>query len=174
MPQISGSYMPQISGSQPFKLKYKTPQISGYFIKFSECQVPRRKCNTPLVKTFWRRFWFEPHIISSDSFVTFDSLQSEKVRNTRIVNLAVQPVWCVLHDMFCSCVWDFYSRSKRAATWSPRCALTSLCRHTYVQCGWFVRAQIRKHRCETYKNVEHVFVKYFNRGVFGWFVCGNW
>jgi len=32
MSQISGSYVPQISGSQPLKLKYKTPQISGYFI----------------------------------------------------------------------------------------------------------------------------------------------
>jgi len=24
-------------------------------------------------------------------------------------------------------------------------------------------------RCETYKNLDHVFVKCFNRGVFGWF-----
>ena len=122
LPQISGSYMSQISGSQPLKFKYKILQISGDFIKFSECQVPLRNCNTPL-KTFWRRFWFESHIISRDGcFIAFDSLQSEKVTNTRIVNLAVQPVGCVLHDVFCSCVWDFYSRGKRAATWSPRCA----------------------------------------------------
>jgi len=47
MRQISGSYMPGISGSQPLKLKYKTLQITRYFIKFSECQVPLRKCNTP-------------------------------------------------------------------------------------------------------------------------------
>ena len=153
--------MRQISGSQPLKLKYKTLQISGYFIKFSECQIPLRKCNTPLLKTFWRRFCFEPHIISRDGFVTFDSLQSEKVRNTRIVNLAVQPVGCVLHEVFCSYVWDFYSRGKRAAMWSPRCALTSLCRHTYVQCGWFLRVQIRKDRCETNKNVGHVFCQIF-------------
>ena len=29
------------------KLKYKTLQISGDLIKFLECQVPLRKCNTP-------------------------------------------------------------------------------------------------------------------------------
>jgi len=46
MPQISGSYMPQIS-SQPLKLKYKTLHISGDFIKFPECQVTLRQCNTP-------------------------------------------------------------------------------------------------------------------------------
>jgi len=39
--------MPQISGSQTLKLKYKTLQISGDFVKFSECQVPLRQCNTP-------------------------------------------------------------------------------------------------------------------------------
>jgi len=49
-------HMPQISGSQPIKLKYITIQISGDFIKFSECQVPLRKYNIPLLKTFWRRF----------------------------------------------------------------------------------------------------------------------
>jgi len=47
MPQISGSYMSQISSSQPLKFKYKMLQISGDFIKFSECQVPLRNCNTP-------------------------------------------------------------------------------------------------------------------------------
>jgi len=48
MPQISGSYMPQNSGSQPLKLKYKTPQISGYFIKFSECQAPCANVKRPV------------------------------------------------------------------------------------------------------------------------------
>ena len=157
-----------VHGSQPLKLKYKTLKISGHFIKFSECQVPLRKCNTPLLKTFWRRFWFEPHIISRDGFVAFDSLQSEKVTNKPIVNLAVQPVGYVLHDVFCSCVWDFYSRGKRSARWSPRCALTSLCRHTYVQCGLFLWAQIRKDRWETYKNVGHVFFQIFQPWRFWW------
>ena len=148
-------------GFQPLKLKYKTLQVSGDFIKFSECQVPLRKCNTPLLKTFWRRFWCEPHIISPDGFVVFDSSQSENVTNTRIANLAVQPVGYVLHDVFCSCVWDFYSRGKRTARWSPRCALKSLCRHTYVQRGLFLWPQIRKDRWETYKNVGHVCFQIF-------------
>jgi len=148
------------TGSPPLKLKYKTLQISDFII-FSECQVPLRKCNTPQLKTFWRRFWFEPHIISRDGFVAFDSLQSEKVANMRIVNLAVQPVWCILHDVFWWCVWDFCRRGKWAATRSPRCALTSLCRHTYVHCGWFLCAQIRKDRCVTYKNVGNAFFQIF-------------
>ena len=122
----------------------------------------------PLLKTFWRRFWFESHIISRDGFTAFDSLQSEKVTNTRIVNLAVQPVGCVLHDVFCSCVWDFYSRGKRAATWSPRVP-NFLCRHTFVQCGWFLWAQIRKDRCETYKNEGHVFFQIFQPWRFRFF-----
>jgi len=42
--------MPQISGSQPLKFKYKTLQISGDFVKFSECQLPLGKCNIP----YWR------------------------------------------------------------------------------------------------------------------------
>jgi len=80
MPEISGSYMPEISARfSALKLKNKTLQISGDFIKFSECQAPLRQCNILLLKTFWRRFWFETHIISRDGFVAFDSLQFEKV-----------------------------------------------------------------------------------------------
>jgi len=45
-----------VHGSQPLKLKYKTLQICGHFVKFSECQVALRKCNTSLLNTFWRRF----------------------------------------------------------------------------------------------------------------------
>ena len=40
-------------------------------------------------------------------------------------------------------------------------ALPSLCRHTYVQCDWFLWAQIREYKCETYKNVRHVFFQIF-------------
>jgi len=36
---------------------------------------------------------FKPHIFSRDSLVKFDSYQSEKVRNTRIVNLRVTTTW---------------------------------------------------------------------------------
>ena len=55
--------------------------------------------------------------------------------------------------MFCSCVSHIYSLGKRAATWSARCALKSLCHHAYyigaVVC--FFAIQIRKHRCDSYK-----------------------
>jgi len=36
---------------------------------------------------------FTPHIFSRDSLVAFDSYQSEKVRNTRVVNVAVATIW---------------------------------------------------------------------------------
>jgi len=29
---------------------------------------------------------------------------------TRMMNLTVTTVWVSLRDVFCSCVWDFYSR----------------------------------------------------------------
>jgi len=45
--------------------------------------------------------------------------------------LQLQPFGCVWRDVFCSCAWDFYSRGKRVATWSSRCALKSLCCDTY-------------------------------------------
>jgi len=43
----------------------------------------------------------------------------------------LQPFGCVLCEVFCSCVSDFYSRGKRVATWSSWCALKSLCRQAY-------------------------------------------
>ena len=70
------------------------------------------------------------------------SLKKQQTRKSW--NQQLQPFECVSLDVFCSCVWAFYSRVKRVATWSSRCALTSLCRHTYMQCVWFVWAQIRK------------------------------
>ena len=48
---------------------------------------------------------------------------------------------------------DIYSRGKRVATWSSRCALKSLCRQAYyigAVCLFFA-IQIRKHRCDSYK-----------------------
>ena len=48
---------------------------------------------SPLLKTFWRRFWFNLHIISRDGFIAFDSQQYERVTNTRIVILAVATIW---------------------------------------------------------------------------------
>ena len=65
----------------------------------------------------------------------------------------LQPFGCVLREVFRSGVSDIYSRGKRVATWSSRCALKSLCRYAYyigAVCLFFW-AQIRKHRCDPYK-----------------------
>jgi len=66
--------------------------FSKDFIKFSECQAPCANLNT-LFKTFRRRFWFLNLIFSRDSLVAFDSYQSEKVTNARIVNRTVATIW---------------------------------------------------------------------------------
>jgi len=57
-------------------------------------------------------------IASRKRQVVMRKVKSTTVTNTRIVNPAVQPVGCVSHDLFCSCVWDFYSRGERILTWS--------------------------------------------------------
>ena len=48
---------------------------------------------------------------------------------------------------------DFYSLDKRVATWSSRCALKSLCCHSYHigAVSLFFLTQIRKHRCDSYE-----------------------
>jgi len=55
-------------------------------------------------------------------------------------------------------VSDFYSRGKRVATWSSRCALKSLCHHAYyigAVCLFLLfLTQIRKHRCDSYKKLR--------------------
>jgi len=60
------------------------------------------------IMTAWEKF--KPHILWRNGFVVFDSLQSEKVTNTRNVIPAVATFWVVLLDVLCSCVWDFYIR----------------------------------------------------------------
>jgi len=77
----------------PSKLKYETLQISKYFIKFSECQVPLCKFKPPIQNFLATVLVFKLHISSRDSLVVFDSYQSEKVRNTRTVNLTVATIW---------------------------------------------------------------------------------
>jgi len=63
-----------------------------------------RKCDT-LAKLFQAvRSRIKPHILWRDGFVAFDSLQSAKETNTRIVIPAVATIWVVLRDVFCSCV----------------------------------------------------------------------
>jgi len=132
---------------------------------------------TPLFKTFWQRFWFKPHVLSSDAFVTFVSLQSEKVTNTRIVNLEVVTIWVRFTWRLCSCVRDLFRRGKRVATWSSHYAAHIL----YVQyvcflgncIFWMLLLSTRKNWCETFQKRRPVFCQIFNRDVFGWFACEN-
>ena len=60
------------------------------------------------------------------------SLHSNKQGiNHRFLSLAYFTWGVKLREVFCSCVSAIYSRGKRLATWSSRCALKSLCRHAY-------------------------------------------
>ena len=77
----------------PSKFKYETLQISKDFIKFSEYQVPLRKFKIPIEDILATVLVFKPHIFSRDSSIAFDSYQSEKVRNTRLVNVTVTNIW---------------------------------------------------------------------------------
>jgi len=52
-------------------------------------QDPLRKFKPPVQDFLATVLVFKPHIFSRDSLVVFDSYQSEKVRNTRIVNLTI-------------------------------------------------------------------------------------
>jgi len=52
-----------------------------------------RKFKSPIQGFLVTVVVFKPHIFSRDSLVVFDSYHSEKVRNTRIVNLTVTTTW---------------------------------------------------------------------------------
>ena len=54
---------------------------------------PLRKFKPPFQDFLATVLVFRPHIFSRDSLVAFDSYQSEKVRNTRIVSLTVTIIW---------------------------------------------------------------------------------
>ena len=54
---------------------------------------PLRKFKPPIQDFLATVLVFKPHIFSRDSLVAFDSYQSEKVRNTRIVSLTVAIIW---------------------------------------------------------------------------------
>jgi len=83
-----------------------------------------RKFKSPIQDFLATVLVFKPHNFSRDRLVTFDSYQCEKVRNTHIVNVTVTTIWVRFTYVICSCVRDFYSGGKRAATWSSRCAAT--------------------------------------------------
>ena len=80
--------MEGIGELSPFKFKYETLQIGKDFIKLSECQDSLRKFKSPIqdfVATVLILF-LTPNLFTRLSLVAFDSYQSEKLRNTRIVN----------------------------------------------------------------------------------------
>jgi len=54
---------------------------------------PLRKFKPPIQDFLAAVLVFRLHIFSRNSLVAFDSYQSEKVRNTRIVNLTVTTIW---------------------------------------------------------------------------------
>ena len=54
---------------------------------------PLRKFNPPIQDFLATVLVFKPHIFSRDSLVAFDSYQSEKVKDTRIVSLRVSKIW---------------------------------------------------------------------------------
>jgi len=54
---------------------------------------PLHKFKPPIQNFLATVLIFEHHIFSRDSLVAFHSYQSEKVRNTRIVNLTVTTIW---------------------------------------------------------------------------------
>jgi len=128
--------MPQISGSHPLKLKYETLQISGDFIKFSECQAPCENVIPP-IEGFLAKvlIWASHHFARRFRCVRFYAIWKSKKRTNCEPSSStswVRFTWRVL----LVCV-RFSQPWWAIATWSPSCALTSLCRHTYVQCGWF-------------------------------------
>jgi len=126
---LVSSALPNVNMKQ-----YKSVTILSNF----QNQVPLRKYKSPIQDFLATVLVFKPHIFSRDSLVAFDSYQSEKVRvwHTRIVNLTITTIWVRFTWRVLLVSWDFYSRGKRVATWSSRCALKSSCRHTcYIGAG---------------------------------------
>jgi len=98
----------------------------------------------------WRNQIATPHILSRDGIVAFESLQSERVTNARIVNLPVGScyplgefhlAYFASSSNFCSWLRNlcevftavFYCFKRFATCSSVPCALTSLYHHTYAQ-----------------------------------------
>jgi len=52
-----------------------------------------RKFQPPIQDFLATVLVFKLHVFSRDSLVAFDSYQSEKVTNTRFVNLTVTTIW---------------------------------------------------------------------------------
>jgi len=76
----------------PSKFTYETLKISR-FDQIFRISSPLVQIKTPIQDLLAAVLVFKLHIFSRDSSVAFDSYQSEKVRNTRFVNLAVTTMW---------------------------------------------------------------------------------
>ena len=143
---------------------YKSVRILSNF----QNQVPLRKFKSSIQDFLTTVLVFKPHIFSRDSLVAFDSYLSEQVRNTRIVDLTIKTIWVPFTWRVLLVLWDFYNLGKRVATWSSRCALKSLCRHTcYVGavclffCCCFLNTDKKKTDVIFIKNVGHIFWQIF-------------
>ena len=117
---------------------------------------PLRKFESPIQDFLATVLFFKPHNFPHDSLVAFDSYQSEKVRNSRIVNLTVTTIWVHFTWSVLLMYVRFYNRGKRVATWSSRCAKVfmppRILYGSQVQCVClFCLTQIRKNRCDSYK-----------------------
>jgi len=54
---------------------------------------PLRKFKPPIQDSLATVLVFKPYIFSREGLLAFDPYQSEKVRNTRIVNVTVATIW---------------------------------------------------------------------------------
>ena len=108
---------------------------------------------------------FKPHIFSRDNLVAFDPYQSEKVRNTRIVNLTVTTIWVrFTWRVLLVCV-------RFLPPWWVSCnVVVTFCfevftpPHIVYRCSVFVFFcnTDKKNKCDSYKkNVGHVLCHIF-------------
>jgi len=80
---------------------------------------------------------FKLHIFSRYSLVAFDSYQSEKVRNTRIVNLTVTTIWVRFNVTCFARVYEIFTAVVSELQRGPHVVFQSLFRHTYYRCCVF-------------------------------------
>jgi len=89
-----------------------------------------RKFKHPIQGFLATLLFFKPHIFSRDSLVAFDSYQSEKVRNTGIVNVTVTTIWVRL-------TWRVLLVCVRfLQPWYVSCNVVQTCQRFFVGCYW--------------------------------------
>jgi len=78
-------------------------------LKFQNIKSPCANVKTHIVTTFWRRFWFKFHMLSSNRFVAtcvrfLAVWKSNKRANREPSSWNHLGAYYVLLDVFCSCV----------------------------------------------------------------------